>query len=175
MNGSAGEFTLSEGSGSSELDAALRETESTVTVNWSGGGQIKADNQEWTLDSLIRVASGFPGRVATCPQRTWAILTPYNRNRSFVEWADARSIKVPVFSQVQQYAHDLLDSFMEFKNNLAKLQAAMANPLAFRVSSYNNAINLGVQDLVDERKAIKDEMAKIVRIIDELYAHHIFN
>ena len=42
MNGSSGnEFTLSEGSSLSALNASLSETETTVTVSWSGGGQIK--------------------------------------------------------------------------------------------------------------------------------------
>ncbi len=42
MNGSTNnEFTLSEGSSMTELNASLSETETTVTVSWSGGGQIK--------------------------------------------------------------------------------------------------------------------------------------
>lgn len=41
MNGAAGELTLREGSISSELDTLLRETESTITVAWSGGDQVK--------------------------------------------------------------------------------------------------------------------------------------
>jgi hypothetical protein len=43
MNGSGGasEFTLSEGLGKSSSSAALSQTETTITVNWSGGGQIK--------------------------------------------------------------------------------------------------------------------------------------
>lgn len=35
------EFTLSEGSSMTDLNASLSETETTVTVSWSGGGQIK--------------------------------------------------------------------------------------------------------------------------------------
>jgi len=42
MNGSGtNEFTLSEGSSISDVNASLNETETTVTVSWSGGGQIK--------------------------------------------------------------------------------------------------------------------------------------
>ncbi|KLP16646.1 Uncharacterized protein LW94_7661 [Fusarium fujikuroi] len=130
MNGSAGEFTLSEGTATSTIEAAVQETESTITVNWSGGGQIKSEDAEWTLDSLIRAASAFPARVAACPQKTYAILTPYNRNRSFVKWAEENNITVPDFSPIQQYTHDLLDNFMEFKSNLSRIQAVIANPLA---------------------------------------------
>ncbi|KAF5602070.1 uncharacterized protein FSUBG_7905 [Fusarium subglutinans] len=168
MNGSAGEFTLSEGTATSTIEAAVQETESTITVNWSGGGQIKSDDAEWTLDSLIRAASAFPGRVAACPQKTYAILTPYNRNRSFVKWAEENNITVPDFSPVQQYTHDLLDSFMEFKSNLGRIQAVIANPLAYGPSRFNNPVNINIEALVTERQAIKKEMAKIVGIIDKL-------
>ncbi|KAF5689353.1 hypothetical protein FCIRC_1457 [Fusarium circinatum] len=168
MNGSAGEFTLSEGTATSTIEAAVQETESTITVNWSGGGQIKSDDAEWTLDSLIRAASAFPGRVAACPQKTYAILTPYSRNRSFVQWAEENDITVPDFSPIQQYTHDLLDSFMEFKSNLGRIQAVIANPLAYEPSRFNNPVNLSVEALVAERQAIKKEMAKIVGIIDKL-------
>jgi hypothetical protein len=36
------EFTLSEGPISSVVSAALNQTETTITVSWSGGGQVKA-------------------------------------------------------------------------------------------------------------------------------------
>ncbi|KAF5588625.1 hypothetical protein FPANT_6543, partial [Fusarium pseudoanthophilum] len=168
MNGSAGEFTLSEGTASSTIEAAVQETESTVTVNWSGGGQIKNDDAEWTLASLISAASAFPGRVAACPHKTYAILTPYNRNRSFVEWAEQNNITVPDFSPVQQYTHDLLDSFMEFKSILGRIQAVLANPLAYRPSSSDNAVSVDVESLVLERQKIKKEMVKIGNIVDKL-------
>ncbi|KAF5641462.1 uncharacterized protein FTJAE_4114 [Fusarium tjaetaba] len=170
MNGSAGEFTLSEGTASSTIEAAVQETESTVTVNWSGGGQIKNDDAEWTLASLISAASAFPGRVAACPHKTYAILTPYNRNRSFVEWAEQNNITVPDFSPVQQYTHDLLDSFMEFKSILGRIQAVLANPQAYLPSSFDNAVSVDVKALVLERQKIKKEMVKIGNIVDKLLA-----
>lgn len=168
MNGSAREFTLSEGLASSALEAALRETETTITVSWSGGGKIKPDGEEWTLESLIRAASGFPARVATCPQKTWAVLTPYTQNQSFMKWAAESKISVPTFSHIEQYTHSLLDSYMLYKRHLTLLQTAMGNPLAFRESKCDNHVSLDVQSLVETRKAIKYEMAKIVRIIDSL-------
>ncbi|KAL5092159.1 hypothetical protein Trisim1_002049 [Trichoderma cf. simile WF8] len=168
MNGSGSEFALSEGLASSALEAALRETETTITVNWSGGGQIKPDREEWTLESLLRAASGFPARVATCPQRTWAVLTPYTQNQSFVKWAAESEICVPTFSHIEQYTYNLLDSYMLYKRHLALLQTAMGNPLAFRKSKCDNHVSLDIQSLIETRKAIKYEMAKIVRTIDSL-------
>ncbi|QYS99762.1 hypothetical protein H0G86_006881 [Trichoderma simmonsii] len=168
MSGSSNEFKLSEGFAASALEAALRETETTITVSWSGGGQIKPDREEWTLESLIRAASGFPARVATCPQRTWAVLTPYTQNQSFVKWAAESKIGVPTLSHIEQYTYDLLNSYMLYKRHLALLQTAMRNPLAFRESKCDNHVSLDIQSLIETRKAIKREMAKIVSIIDSL-------
>ncbi|KAK4063882.1 hypothetical protein Trihar35433_8590 [Trichoderma harzianum] len=153
---------------SSALESALRETETTITVSWSGGGQINPDGEEWTLESLIRAVSGFPARVATCPQKTWAVLTPYTQNQSFVKWAAESKICVPTFSHIEQYTDNLLDSYMLYKRHLALLQAAMRDPLAFREGKCGNHISLDVYSLVETRKAIKYEMAKIVGIIDSL-------
>jgi hypothetical protein len=57
---------------------------------------------------------------------------------------------------------------MEYKNNLSRVQAVMANPSAFKLSPYRQPVNLSVEALVAERKAIKAEMRKIVDIIDSL-------
>ncbi|KAL6831891.1 hypothetical protein V8C40DRAFT_237421 [Trichoderma camerunense] len=168
MSGSSNEFKLDEGFASSALESALRETETTITVNWSGGGQIKPDGEEWTLKSLIRAASGFPARVAACPQKTWAVLTPYTQNQSFVKWAAKSKICVPTFSHIEQYTYNLLDSYMLYKRHLALLQTAMGNPLVFRESKCDNHVSLDIQSLLETRKAIKYEMAKIVGIIDSL-------
>ncbi|KAJ4859736.1 hypothetical protein T069G_04724 [Trichoderma breve] len=118
MNGSASEFALSEEFASSALEAALRETETTIT------------------------------------------------NQSFVKWAAESKICVPTFSHTEQYTYNLLDSYMLYKRHLALLQTAMRNPLAFRESKGDNHVSLDVQSLVETRKAIKYEMAKIIRIIN---------
>ncbi|KAF2108743.1 hypothetical protein BDV96DRAFT_652676 [Lophiotrema nucula] len=168
MNGTANEFTLSEGTSSSNLNATMSQTEATITMNWSGGGQIKSEDEEWSLESMFRAAAAFPKNVAACPQRTWAILTKYDNNRSFLEWADKRNIKVPQFSNVQQYTSDLLDMYMEYKNNLARIQACTANPAGFKLSPYRNPVNLSIESMVKERKLIKAEMKKIVDVIDQI-------
>jgi len=188
MNGAGGasEFTLSSGSGKSSSSAALSQTETTITVNWSGGGQIKpgesfqlemrilhtltstTDSEEWSLDNLFKTAAGFPARVAACPQRTWAILTKYDNNRDFVEWAEHNKITVPQYVSVQAYTSDLLDMFMEYKNNIARLQAVLSNPLGYVASPVSNAIKITVASLVEERKKMKREMATIVKVIDKM-------
>lgn len=49
---------------------ALENSETTITVNWNGGGDIKAPGETWSIESLTKVAAAFPTNVAACPQRT---------------------------------------------------------------------------------------------------------
>ena len=154
LNKVAGEFTLNEGIGLLEVNAALNQTEIIITVNWSGGGQLKEEAEEWSLESLFKAAADFPAYVDCCPQRTWAILTKYDNNRSFLEWADRYNIKVPSFTNYQQYISDLLDVFMEYKNNLSRIQAVLARPELYTISQATAPVDINAETLVAERKAI---------------------
>jgi hypothetical protein len=170
MNGSSEEeeFTLSKGSGGSSVSAVLKETETTISVNWSGGGQIKPEAEEWTLESLMRAAAGFPTKVAACPQRTYAILTKYNSNLSFVAYARKNKIRLRDYSVAARYAGDLLDMYMEYKSNLARLQDVLSNPNAYKLAPVSDPIDIKVNGLVEERKNMKKAMKRIVHEIDIL-------
>ncbi|KAK0624296.1 hypothetical protein B0T14DRAFT_426729, partial [Immersiella caudata] len=161
-------FTLSENLGSSGLDATLRETETTITVNWTGGGEIKPDGQEWTLDTLMKAAASFPNRVAACPQRTWAILTKYTKNRSFLEWEVDSASQIPNFSLARAPAEELLDSYMAYKSSLTRLNDIMANPGAYKLSPFRDPISIDVESLVQQRKFVRSIMKEIVAIVDLL-------
>jgi hypothetical protein len=63
--------------------SALRDTAMTISVNWSGGGEIKKPEIPWTLESVIQTANAFSTMVARCPAKTTAILTRYTSLRSF--------------------------------------------------------------------------------------------
>lgn len=43
--------------------------ETTIVVNWSGGGFIKPDNMLLTLENIPRIASNFAARAAATPQK----------------------------------------------------------------------------------------------------------
>ncbi|KAJ7780007.1 hypothetical protein B0H16DRAFT_729585 [Mycena metata] len=168
---SGSEFHLGNSSSSStgsSYGAELWQSETTISVSWSGGGQIKQPDEEWSIDLLFQVAAAFPAKVAACPQRTWAILTRYDNNLSFLQWADTRKIKSRDFTDVQLYASDLLDTYMEYKNNLLTIQNVLSRPGAYKVGPGNRPVNLAVADLVAERKKMKKEMRKIIRQIDKL-------
>lgn len=69
------EFTLDAYSLSDNISAAnsLKETETTVTVNWMGGGQIKEPKKTWDIDAVYDAAASFPSFVAQTPQKTWFV------------------------------------------------------------------------------------------------------
>ncbi|KAF8431718.1 hypothetical protein BGX38DRAFT_1334221 [Terfezia claveryi] len=162
---------LNEGSGGSQLSSALSETETTISVSWSGGGHIKPESKEWSLDTLFRTAAGFPARVAACPQRTWAILTKYQSNRSFVGWADKNKISISQYQDIQAYTSHLLDRYMEYKAIIARLEAVLRNPQDYVVRSVHEAISTNVASLVFQRERINAQMELIVKEIDILCIH----
>lgn len=90
-----------------------KETETTVAVNWSGGGSIKDPLDDWTIDSLKRAAAAFPDLVAITPQRTYAILTKYTALEDF--HLKNRSYDVLSYENAGIYTGQLLDSFMDYK------------------------------------------------------------
>ncbi|KAI0509146.1 hypothetical protein F5B22DRAFT_618628 [Xylaria bambusicola] len=142
--------------------------ETTITVNWSGGGQINPGREAWTLDSLLSAAAKFPSMVEKSPMRTWAILTRYDRNSGFVKWAADKNVVIPDFSRAQQISSNLLDEFVVHKRNLSLLQAIMADPTAYVPSADKDAITTDFRVLIEERNKIRDERRKYSRIIDSL-------
>ncbi|VUC37255.1 unnamed protein product [Clonostachys rosea] len=90
-----------------------KETETTVAVNWSGGGSIKDPLDDWTIDNLKRAAAAFPDLVAITPQRTYAILTKYTALEDF--HLKNRSYDVLSYENAGIYTGQLLDSFMDYK------------------------------------------------------------
>jgi hypothetical protein len=58
--------------------------------------------------------------------------------------------------------------FMEYKNNIARLQAVLTNPLGYVMSHVSNAITISVASIVEERKKMKKEMRTIVKVIDKM-------
>jgi len=85
-----------------------------------------------------------------------------------VRWADKNKITIPQYQNVQAYTYDLLDMYMGYKNNIARLQAVLRNPEDYVISSVPKAIPTTVAVLVDEQKQIKGQMGLIVKEIDTL-------
>ncbi|KAK3319535.1 hypothetical protein B0T19DRAFT_361924 [Cercophora scortea] len=157
-----------------EYSFLARGSETNIAVHWSGGGKIKLDTEQWTLSSLLEAAAAFPTRVAECPQRTWAILTRYDSNKSFVEWAAKANIQVPRFDVMQpfpvmQYTYDLLDDYVRHKANLRRLQAAVANPDDYEPSITEDSFHpIDVKALLEQQTLIKEQMLRISSVVTEL-------
>ncbi|MCJ1397773.1 hypothetical protein MMC11_000969 [Xylographa trunciseda] len=100
---------------------ALEEiAETTIVVNWSGGGNIKPLGQPWTLENISLVAADFASRVSDTPQKIYAILTSYMSLRSFR--TALTGLRPLDYSNAKIYASELLDAYMEYCTILKKLQ-----------------------------------------------------
>ncbi|KAJ3530965.1 hypothetical protein NM208_g9089 [Fusarium decemcellulare] len=165
-SGVQSEFFLDENASSKGSRATMDKTETTITVSWSGGGQIKPENQGWTLDSLYSAASAFPANVARCPQKTWAILTPYYHSKSFLAWSKTKSIKVPQFEGALVYANVLLDMFMEYKTLVGRIQAVLSNPVDYIATQAENPIRVNIGELLEVRRVLSMQMKKITKTVD---------
>lgn len=124
-------------------------------------------NEEWSLETLFRTAAGFPANVAKCPQLTWAVLTRYDNNSSFVEWAATSQIKLRRFDNVHRYTSDLLHTYLQYKLNIGFLQDVISSPGDYEVAAVD-PVKLTAAALLAEKKAMKKEMESIVRQIDKL-------
>ena len=97
-------------------------TETTVTVNWSGGGQIKPSDAIWDVNSLTLAAANFPDLVAKTPQRTYAILSKYTSLKSFLRVYQPSSVLT--YENAGVYTSALLDMYMDYKSIWKQIQIA---------------------------------------------------
>ncbi|KAL3441741.1 hypothetical protein BJX65DRAFT_322092 [Aspergillus insuetus] len=135
-----------------ELESALSTAETTISVNWIGGGQIRDEheheNNEWSLQELFRAADSFPAR------------------------AQPRQITIRQYDTAHLYARELLDMYMAYKGHIKLVQDALAAPETYRESEAVDAVDISIQGLVTARKMIRTEMLNIVNVIDQLVKHH---
>jgi hypothetical protein len=94
-------------------DKISKNTETTVAINWSGGGSIKDPEEGWTVDSITKVAAAFPDLVAITPQRTYAILTKYTALESFQR--QQANFSPLDYENAGIYTASLLDHYMDYK------------------------------------------------------------
>ncbi|KAK0629294.1 hypothetical protein B0T17DRAFT_652973 [Bombardia bombarda] len=101
--------------GNFEMDKRniTKDTETTMAVNWSGGGSIKDPSEEWSIATLKRAAAAFPDLVAITPQRTYAILTKYTALESFHQ--QMKKCRPLDYENAGIYTGALLDHYMDYK------------------------------------------------------------
>ncbi|KAJ9637674.1 hypothetical protein H2199_007164 [Coniosporium tulheliwenetii] len=155
-----------------------KNTEITIWVTWSGGGQIKDEEQLWTIDSLTAAAARFPSLVARTPQYTHAIITKYTALRSFHEtvgdtsplsYENAaaftnllldRQVQTTVFVEYRQLFKELtrvLEGVSHEKLEFVPTDAARRVPDAFEAS---------MQGLLEARSDAFAQMNAINTLVD---------
>lgn len=112
------------------------DTETTISVNWSGGGEIKPQNQKWDLATVVDVASRFPNLVEYCAERTSAILTSYTCLRNFHE-EDAKlgpdkHFVIKKYELCSLYTQDLYNAYMVYKEAWVRISDTIKNPEKYR-------------------------------------------
>ena len=75
-----------------------------------------------------------------------------------MQWAGKNKITIPQYQGIQAYTFNLLDTYMEYKNNIARLQAVLQSPKDYMMSSVSDAIPTTATTLVDERNRMQTQM-----------------
>lgn len=152
------------------------DTETTISVNWAGGGDLKPADEKWDLATVVDVATRFPHLVQTCAQRTSAVLTRYTSLRSFNE-ANARNppedrFRILDYDLCSLYTQDLLSAFLAYKNIWAELSDIMKNPDHYRErdpgTDVPNPIQLTPQSLNEARLLARKALTQITDVTKEL-------
>ncbi|RYN29788.1 hypothetical protein AA0112_g7086 [Alternaria arborescens] len=91
-------------------DKTFKNAKTTISVKWSGGGDIRDDKiTNWDLESLKKVAMIFPDAVAACN----AILTKYTSLRSYHE--QTRKGSPLDYENAGVYTASLYDAYTSYK------------------------------------------------------------
>ena len=152
------------------------DTETTISVNWAGGGDLKPADEKWDLATVVDVATRFPHLVQTCAQRTSAVLTRYTSLRSFNE-ANARNpledrFRILDYDLCSLYTQDLFSAFLAYKDIWAELSEMMKNPDQYRErdpgTDVPNPIQLTPQSLNEARLLARKGLTQITDVTKKL-------
>ncbi|ODM15565.1 hypothetical protein SI65_09168 [Aspergillus cristatus] len=150
------------GSASGEYthDELIKNSETSITVSWSGGGDIRDEESKakgWTIDSMAKAAFSFPDRVRRTPQRTYAILTKYQALRSYQLLSNKGS---PLdYENAGAYTNSLLESYMDYKDiwkQIGKMSAEYGQQKSML------KITSAATDTSNEIKTMKEEFKELL-------------
>ncbi|KAF9771021.1 hypothetical protein IL306_011370 [Fusarium sp. DS 682] len=140
----------------------------TLSMTWTGGGQIQDFTPTWDVGSVVGAAARFPYRVAENPQRTWAILTKYKANRSYNEWAVGQKWHPVEYDSVAPFTAELFNNFMQYRQLFRKVKHIIAHQEQYSQANKPRAIPLQLDSLLALRAALQNEMNKIIALVDML-------
>ena len=152
------------------------DTETTISVNWAGGGDIKPPEDKWDLKTVVDVATRFPHLVQMCAQRTSAILTRYTSLRSFNElnakFPKEDQFKILDYDLCSLYTQDLFSAFVLYKNIWAELSEIMKYTEQYREREQSqdvpNPIQLTPKGLNEARLLARKGMVQITDVTKAL-------
>lgn len=136
-----------------DKESAWKDTETTISVNWSGGGDIKTPDTNWDLATVVKAANEFPRKVADVSSRTSAILTKYTALRTFQEENAKIGYKYVILdydlcgkayccyiytitcdanNSIALYTTDLFSGYMAYKHIWKQLSDMLKQPRAYK-------------------------------------------
>lgn len=176
-------FSPTDSIANNSLSSVMTGIESTISVAWMGGGQVKdreytkqhslddmsdlpSASTPWDLQSVLVAAAAFPANVAECPQRTWAILTKYKANRSFVETSTNSIAKMLEYDQIHSYTAELFDHYMDYKLLLKHLQTIIDDRDSYQMrTGVMDALDVNLETLLSVKAVLRHEQSKIVQAV----------
>jgi hypothetical protein len=82
-------------------EAAFKQAQTSIRIQWRGGGEIKEHDFTWGIDSLVQIANAFPSFVAETSANVRAVLTPYSSLKSFQKW----QLSIATYPLTLSYEH----------------------------------------------------------------------
>ncbi|MCJ1311118.1 hypothetical protein MMC25_004788 [Agyrium rufum] len=138
-----------------------KDTETTISVSWSGGGTVKDPEQKWDLPTVIDVAARFPYLVEKTAQRTSAILTRYTSLRSWHEANGNLPLKdrfvIRNYELCSLYTQDLFSGYTAYKSLWARISEILKNPDKYKAREPS--------ELVPEPFALTPESLNAARLL----------
>ncbi|KAI5793210.1 hypothetical protein EDC01DRAFT_746176 [Geopyxis carbonaria] len=169
------EAELKGGAASGHVDFGLdksdiqKNQQTTISVSWSGGGQIKEPKEPWSMATVIDVASRFPQLCADSPQKT-----------NLREYVKKKGIISPLnYENAGVYTSELLDAYMDYKNSWKNINQILDEPEKYMKNPVQITLPTGVTgdvtafpvnavSLQQAREDARKNMTKIVLEIDEV-------
>ncbi|KAM0496487.1 hypothetical protein ACHAP8_007386 [Fusarium lateritium] len=145
--------------------SALQNAEITISVRCSRGKSLQAIDCPWDIHGVYKAAAAFLNQVASDPQDTWAIINKFDAFRSLTK---APGTKFLDYGPVMRYTATLFDDFMKYKGLVRYVQDVLSNGDQYIPTAKPNSIPLDTATLLAVRTALRNEMDKIVSVVNTL-------